>query len=173
MSERVLPERVRQSLESSASGDADIMFVTITHPELDGSIRLARDGADYLVDGETFHQSWFEIDILSDTDGPPKSRFRFPNVDRTAITMLREVVGPAIVAFDLYSSAWFDLSANPRTVKPGETLVATYSASNLFLTDITITPAEVSGTLRSWDYRQESWPDMLVSQEVFPGVWVR
>lgn len=171
MTERTLPEQVRQGYEASASGDADLIFVTITHPNLDSTIRLVTDGEDYVIDGLTYYKGGFDLEILSDDDGPPVSKFGFPNVDRKATMMLHKVNGPATVSFEVYSSSWFDLTASPRTVKPGVTIAATYSASNLFLTDITITPSSVNGTLRSWDYRQESWPNMMATQTLLPGVW--
>jgi hypothetical protein len=170
---RVIPLITREALERSSSGDALLIFVTVTHPDMPDVIRLVTDGADYLRDGKTWHKSWFELDLLTDDETPPQARFRFPNVDRAAITMLAAVSNPAKVSFEVISAAWFDLTVEPRVVKPAVTVEAAYDARHLFLTDITADAVQVEGTLRSWDYRQESWPDMRATEALLPGVYVR
>ncbi len=170
---RSIPLIDRRAIEQSNSPDAELIFVTITHPEMAETVRLVVDGHDYLIDGKTWNKSAFELDLLTDGDRPPTAPFRFPNVDRTAIAKLRRVNGPCRVAFDVYSSAYFDLTADPRTVKVGLTLEPIYSAKALFLTEVTADDVMVEGTLRSWDYRQESWPDMRATKRLLPGAYAR
>lgn len=170
---RSIPIIDRRSMEQPSSGDAELVFVTITHSEMADVVRLVVDGYDYLIAGNIWHKSAFELDLLTDNDKPPSAQFRFPNVDRAAIAKLRSVTGPCRVAFEVYSSVYFDLSADPRTVKPGLTLEPIYSASALFLTEVTADDVAVEGTLRSWDYRQESWPDMRATKRLVPGAYAR
>ena len=178
---RAIPVISRRLLEQSSSGVPILVFVTVSHPTLETPIRLVVDGADYVVNGDTFHQSFFELDLLTDTEQPPQARFRFPNVDRTAITLLRRVSGPCRVEFALLPASWFDLTVEPRTVKTGLTVTWSrapagsliYKAASLFLTEITADQSQVEGTLRSWDYRQESWPDKRTTQALTPGVFAR
>lgn len=170
---RVIPVIARQALEQSSSKDAVLVFVTITHPEMVDIIRLVIDGVDYLIDDVTWHRSFFELDLLTDEDTPPQARFRFPNVNRVAINMLSRVATPARVQFDLISSAYFDLTADPRTVLPGMTPELIYSAKALFLVDITADEVQVEGTLRSWDIRVESWPDKRATEALTPGAFMR
>ena len=171
--ERAIPVSVRELLEQSHSDDALLFFVTITHPELTGDIRLVIDGADYVIGGNTWHKSNFDLQLLNDSEGPPQATFRFPNVDRSATMMLRNVNGPARVIFDIYPASYFDLSADPRTVKNGVTLTSVYTAQELFLVNVAISSTEVSGNLKSWDYRQENWPDVLATETLLPGVWAQ
>jgi len=169
---RVVPIVTRESLERSSSGDAMLIFVAVTHPDLPDVIRLVTDGADYMR-AALWHKSWFELDLLADDERPPVARFRFPNVDRAAITMLARVSNPARVSFEVISSAWFDITAEPRTVKPGLTVEPAYEARHLYLTDISADQVQVEGTLRSWDYRQEAWPGLRATESLLPGVYVR
>lgn len=179
---RTIPVIARRAFERSSSGDPVLIFVTVRHPTIEVPIRLVVDGADYEVNGTTFYKSFFELDLLSDTESPPSAQFRFPNVDREAISRLRRVSGPCRVEFALLPASYFDLTAEPRVVKPGLTVVwarakdggsLVYKASALFLTDIKADQTQVEGTLRSWDYRQEMWPDKRVTQALLPGVFAR
>lgn len=170
---RTIPVLNRKVLEQSSAGEAFLAFVTITHPQVSYTIRLVLDGADYEIGGNTWHKSFFELELITDTEQPPSAKFRFPNVDRAAITMLQAVANPPRVAFDLISTAYFDLTAEPRTVKPDTTVEYLYRARGLFLTDITADSVQVEGTLRGHDYRQESWPDKRVTQTLLPGAFVR
>lgn len=170
---RVIPVVTRRNLEASSSAEALLFFVTVTHPEMVDVIRLVTDGVDHVRDGATWHKSWFELDLLSDDESPPQARFRFPNVDRAAITMLRGVTGPARVRFEIVSADHFDPTTDPRTVKPGVTVTAAYTAAGLFLTDVTADAVQVEGTLRSWDYRQEAWPDRRATKDLLPGAYAR
>lgn len=179
---RVIPIIAQRAAERSSSGNPVLIFVTVSHPTIETPIRLVVDGADYEVNGVTFHRSFFELDLLTDTESPPRARFRFPNVDREAITRLRMVSGPCRVEFALLPASYFDLTADPRVVKSGLTVTwarakdggsLIYKASALFLTEVTANQAQVEGTLRSWDYRQEQWPGKRSNQALLPGVYAR
>lgn len=170
---RAIPALTREGLEGSASDDPLIVFAVVDHPDLIQKIRLVTDGVDYVLDGETYHKSYFLLDILTDDETPPRGRFRFPNVDRAAITMMRHVNGPPRVSLYVYSGSYWDITADPRTVLSGLTPTPAYAAERLFLTDITATAEEVEGTLRSWDYRQEAWPDKRATEDLLPGVFMR
>ena len=174
---RTIPLVTQRSLEQSSSGEALLLFVTVTHPDMIDIIRLVTDAADYVrtVDGEevTFHKGRFDLDLLTDDESPPQARFRFPNVNRQAITMLRHVSSPARVKFELISADYFDQTDDPRTVIPGQTVTPVYVASSLFLTEITADDVQVEGTLRSWDLRQEAWPDVRVTEALLAGVYAR
>ena len=118
-------------------------------------------------------QSAFDLVLLSDTDEPPRARFGFPNVDRASVNRLREVVDPPRVKFEIVPSNYFDLNVEPRVAKAGVTPTAIYTAKSLFLTDIKTDSVRVEGTLRSWDYRQEQWPDKRVTKPLLPAIYER
>lgn len=169
---RVVPVISRAETERSSSGAAHLIFVAVSHPRMTDAIRLVVDGADYMIEGKRWHKSAFELDLLTDDETPPRAKFRFPNVDRRAIHMLERVAEPAHVEFRVVTSSYFDLTANPRTVRPGMIVQPMYTASHLLLTDITADAVMVSGTLRSWDYRREMWPNRLAVRSLLPGAFV-
>jgi hypothetical protein len=170
---RTIPTVLQRSLEQSSSGDPILIFVEVTHPSLVQTIRLVRDGVDYVMDGETWARSWFEIDWLTDEESPPQAKFRFPNVDRAAITMLEKVDTPVRVALHVVSASYFDLGTDPRVARNGVTVEKAMTASGLFFTEVTADQVQVEGTLRSYDYRQEPWPVTRAIQSLTPALYMR
>lgn len=167
---RSVPLVTARALEAQTSDDPLIVFVTIAHETLDAPIRLVLDGADHLRSGALHHKSAFELALLSDDDSPPVTRFTFPAVDRQALTRLAGVTEPATVSFEVLASSAFDQSTDPRQEKPDATAI--YSATHLFLTEINVDAMSCEGTLRSWDYRQEAWPNLRATQAIAPGAWL-
>jgi len=170
---RSIPLITRQSLEDYCSAEALAFFVEIGHEDVDESVRLVTDAVDYVMDGETWHKSWFEITLLTDTDKPPETKFSFPNVDRSKTMQMEGLNGPVTVNFWVISTAYFDRTADPRTVLAGETVVAAYQALHINLVNVRVTGASVQGTLRGLDIRSEIWPGLWVTQALFPGVYLQ
>ena len=169
---REIPIVMRQKLEAEFSDDAALFFVALAHEDLSDDIRLVTDGVDYEFEDETWHKSWFELTPPTDTEGPPTSKFVFPNVDRRATNLLERVTEPVTVRFRIFSAAYFDLSAAPRTVRAGATPTPALDARHQYLIDIRADPMRVEGKLRAIDYRREAWPARRVTQEDFPGAFL-
>lgn len=167
---RSVPLVTARALEAQTSDDPLIVFVAVAHETLDAPIRLVLDQVDYLRSGALYHASAFELALLSDDDSPPMTRFTFPAVDRQALTRLAGVTEPATVSFEVLAASAFDPSTDPREEKPGASAI--YSATHLFLTDITVDAMSCEGTLRSWDYRQEAWPNLRATKAMAPGAWL-
>lgn len=170
---RPIPILSRRALERSSQDDPFVVFVTITHPTMTDVINLVIDGADYVWDDVTYAKSYFELELLTDIESPPEAKFSFPNVNRSAITKLRKVVSPCRVEFKIVSGSYFNMNVEPRVVKDGLTVETLYEAHALFLTEIKADQIMVEGRLRSWDYRQEQWPDKRVTKSLLPGVYAR
>lgn len=168
---REIPIITLRALQQEASDDATILFVSIRHPALDGVIRLVGDGEDFVLDGQTFHKGGFELSLLTDEESPPTASFSFPNVKRDLMARMETVTDPAGIQFEAYSSAYFDTNKVPRTAKAGMVPQPFYQARHLWLTDVEVNAERVSGTLRSRDYRQETWPGRRATPELTPGVW--
>ena len=172
-----IPIISRRELERSSSGEVFLVFVTITHPEITDEINLVVDAYDYIWNGDTFHQSYFELNLISDDENPPQANFSFPNVKREAMARLSTVVQPCRIAFYILPASYFDLTITdpntPRPVLAGVTPTPVYTAVQLFLTSIKADPVMVTGTLRSWDYRTEMWPNKIVTKGLLPGVYAR
>lgn len=172
---RSIPVISRRELEKNNTGEVFLVFVSITHPEITDEINLVVDGYDYIWNGKTWHKSYFELEILTDDDSPPQANFSFPNVKREAMARLSTVVQPCRVAFYIVASSYFDLSiTDENTPRPALVTPQTaYKAERLFLTSIKADPIMVSGSLRSWDYRTEMWPNKRVTKALLPGVYAR
>ncbi|PHP68177.1 hypothetical protein CSC94_05870 [Zhengella mangrovi] len=170
---RSVPASTRLELEREASGEALLLFVDITHPELGNeTIRLVSDGVDYELDGNLYTRGGFDLQLLTDSDQPPSAKFTFSNVDRSATNMLADVDGPAEVRMRAISTEYFNTREDPRVVLDGVTVVAAYDAQRLYLTDITMDDVACAGTLRGYDYRQESWPSKIATEALCPGLFV-
>lgn len=169
--QRVLDVITQRSFEKEASPDANICLVTITHSGLDEIIRLAGDGADWLFEGQTYDKGGFDLTLVSDDDKPPVARFSFPNVNRPLTARIEVMTEPAEVMFQIVSSAYFNLSAEPRVAKAGMSPIAFYTAKHLQLIDVEATAEIVSGTLRIRDFRQEIYPSRRATPDITPGVW--
>jgi hypothetical protein len=178
---RTIPILAREYLEQESSPQAFLIFVEITHPEIEDVFNLVVDGADYIWDNtvggtdptKDWMASYFTLELLTDTESPPEAKFSFPNVNREAISKLADVSTPARVSFYVVPTSYFDLTVDPRTVLPGFTVATVYAASALFLIGITANQISVDGTLRGWDYRQEQWPDKRSTKALTPGVYAR
>ena len=64
----------------------------------------------------------------------------------------------------------FDLSVAPR-VPLGPSVEHIYVARHLYLTDVEGDVLQLSGTIRWWEYTQESWPALRATQNRFPGLY--
>lgn len=174
---RRIPIISRRELERGSTGEVMTFFVSITHPEMSDDINLVVEGYDYSWNNKTWHKSYFEMELLSDDDTPPKAQFSFPNVNRAAMARLSDVVQPCRIAFYVLPVSYFDLSITdpdtPRTVLPGVVVEPIYAASALFLTGIKADPIMVTGSIRSWDYRTEMWPNVRATKLLTPGVYAR
>ena len=175
---RYTPLLNRETFELDASPHAVLAFITVTHPQMAETIRLVLDGVDYLVEGNLYKGTWLELGLLSDSDKPPQFTFRFPNVDRRSMNLLRSVISPPRLTLELTTSAYFDRSLDPRELRTDITTewsnnppngVLSYRARGLFITDTTSSSQEVEGTCRSWDYRQEEWPSLRAKESLLPG----
>jgi|GEM_PF-1663340 len=170
---RIVPSIARRSHERSSSPDADLMFMEVTHRASADVIRLVIDGVDYKIGDDIWHKSFFEYELVTDTEDPPTTRVRFANVDRKSVGLLTRVVDPARVRLMVITSAYFDLSTDPRTVKAGYTIQPTYEARSLDLIDVTINDITVEGTLKSRDLRQEVYPNLRAIKSRLPGAHLR
>lgn len=174
---REVPIFSRRELEKSNTGEVFLVFVAITHPEITDEINLVIDGFDYSWNNKTWHKSYFELTLVSDDESPPQASFSFPNVKRDAMARLSTVVQPCRIAFYIVAASYFDLSIDdpdtPRPVLPGLTVQTSYKAEKLFLTSIKAGPVMVEGTLRSYDYTTEMWPNKRVTKALLPGVYQR
>lgn len=160
---------IRSDLQSAASPNAVLAFLTIRHRNLVEPIRVVSDPIDFSVDGVLYIGCPFDIVLLTDEDQAPMTSIRVQNVDRRIGEAIRTVNDRATVTLEVRSTADFDLATVPRTeVGPSSVI---YGFSNFDLIDVTVTPIEVSGTLMLRDFTQEPWPGKRATQSRCPGLF--
>lgn len=167
----------RQAFERQETDEAPLIFARISHPSFPTPICVVNDAGavggapmTYLWRGEEWAAFPFDLEYLTDTDEFPTSRFTFQNVDLEIGERVRAVTSPMRLNIYVLHSSDFDLTVNPRvTIDTDAT--PDVQAEHLFLTDVTVDALNVSGTIRSWDYTQESWPAMRATQDRCPAVY--
>lgn len=169
MTSRDVPLSVRREFEKQESGHVPLIFLTITHPQVQDAIRVVSDIKDYVFGGLTYVGFPFDILLPSDSDGPPTATLSIQNVDRVIGDTLRQVSDPARMSIVIVSSADFDLAVDPRT-EIG-TAPEMFRYDHGFLVDVEVDVLQVTGTIRGWDYRSELWPGLRATQDMCPGLF--
>lgn len=145
-------------LMAMESPDAMLFFLTVYHPMIE-TFRMVRNNVDIVSRGDTYHKSWFQIDILNDNDQMPKAQIAIPNIDRTISIELQKLIDPAFMTLEVASSAYLD---NPIA-----------RAALLELKLINIEPFVITGLLSRIDHSQEIIGTKYVVPSKFPGLFRR
>lgn len=166
---RNVPASVRADIEREANSDALLVFITITHPDLLEPIRVVNDPENFTLSGALHVGFEFRIELLSDNDSPPTARLTIQNVDRRIGDTLLRTVNPPRIELQIVAASEFDTTVSPRTELG--TAARIYRAQHLYLTDVSGDKLQVSGTLRSFDYTQETWPALRATEARYPGLY--
>lgn len=147
-----------------------LVFVMIEHPRLPEPIRVVRDAAGLYYEwaGSTWVAMPFGMSIMSDGDGRPETILRIPNVTGKYREALVNQSEPPRVTAWLISSAYFDITVNPRTTIG--TPEIDWSHVPLEMVDVRVTPAEISGRVTMPNLSQEPVPSVRVTADRFPGI---
>lgn len=167
---RTLSTTFNEAINQQESAEFALVFLDIRHPSLGDVIRVVSNSQNIDINGKLYQAFQFDIKILSDTEQTAKSQITVQNVDRVIGQALLDAVNPPVVDLTIYSSARFDESVVPHTAIDNPPQFE-YQALNLFLTETTIDGNSVTGTLRSWDYMQESYPGIRATEENCPGLF--
>lgn len=169
MTERSIPAAVQAELERSASPDAILGFLTITHPSLSVPIRLVSDIFDYIYGGETYLGLPFDWRLVTDEDTAPTAQLMVSNIDRRIGAVLRQTSERPRLALVLLSSRDFDLSVVPRTALGTPSVI--YQFSHFELSDVSADAVQLSGTIRLFDPTGEPWPAIRATARRCPGLF--
>ena len=168
---RVISASLRKELESPESAEAVLVFITISHPDFDDSIRVVSDSASYVWKGDTYIGFPFDIVLLSDDDKPPTASLTVQNVDRRIGMAIENITTPPRLRIDVLGASWFDQTVNPRVALDMPEPDADYTADMLFLNDVEVSAFEVKASIVSWNYVQEVWPGIRATQSRLPGLY--
>ncbi|WP_337183859.1 DUF1833 family protein [Shinella sp.] len=170
MIERDIPQSARRELERQESAEIFLIFLTIRHRSLPEPVRVVSDPADYMLDGNRYQGFEFEISLLSDTEEAPTARLTVQNVDRRIGEAVRDAVSPPRLDIEVIAGSQFDMTVTPRVPLDGS-VERVYAARHLYLTDVDGDVLQLTGTIRLWDYTQETWPALRATQNRFPGLY--
>lgn len=175
---RTLSATAVSDLLRQEAADELLFFVTLSHDTLAQPIRVVRDSGTY--QGEAASYTWqdvswtcfpFEVQWVSDTDGPPEARLVVANVDRTVGQAIDNLTTAPTVRIDLVLRSEFDLAVNPRVALDGIDPDPEATADGLLLVDAEVTAQAVSGRLVMIDYTQEVYPNMRATPTRTPGLY--
>lgn len=151
---RTISTTFRTAAQATNSGDVALLFATISHPDWADDLRFVSDTVDYVWNGKTFLGAMFDVSILSDTDTPPQAKFTFPNVDQSIGELIENTNSPPTIRLDISLSGFFNLTVTPR-VPIGAQPTPEYTATNLWISDVTVDAIQVSGRIVSLDLTRE------------------
>ncbi len=171
---RVLPATVIREINKQNSAEAYLVFVTIMHPKLNEVIRVVTDTENFILDTSKPTEIWqgftFEIKILSDSDEMPQAQIKMQNVDRRVGTSVLNSGEVVRLNIEVIALSQFDVAVFPRVpfAMPVERI---YSAKGLFLTMVKGDSFYLSGTIKSYDYTQETWPGIRATEDRCPALY--
>lgn len=173
--ERTLTPAFREAMEKQETEAFPLIFLRIRHPSLVDEIRLVRNGSDVVLNasdtGELVYKGAdFQVNILSDGEGSATAQLQVQNVDLEIGNALIDAFDPARIDLEIYSSALFNESVVPHPpIVPNPAYE--FQALYLFLVEASIRDDFVTGTLRGWDYTQETYPGIVATEDRFPGLF--
>lgn len=168
--ERDLPLSVIREIERQCSEEAYVVFMTIYHDDLHDPIPVVSDPENFVLDGLEYQGFEFKVTLLSDNDDAPQARLSIMNVDERIGQAVLESTSPVNLTIQVIPLSEFNMNTYPRTELDNPSLRA-YRATHLRLTDVAGDLMQITGTIKSWDYSQESWPSIKATQSRFPGLY--
>lgn len=162
----------RNDLQAQNAVDMEVIFATLTHPDLEAEIRVARDSVDYFWEGNTYTRGMFDIELISDDERPPRGRISVPNVDRRIGEAVLNILTPIDMRLDIFAVSDFDvLTSGTRTSSSSPDPDPLLSFTNLQLLNVACTSVALEAEITSWDLSNEPFPGVRVTKDKFPGLF--
>ena len=168
--ERDISQVVNRELDKEDSEEILLVFLTIFHQNLYEPIRVVSDPENFILDGNEYQGFEFSISLLSDGDNPPRANLSMQNIDKKIPTSILASTEPIILNIEVIPISEFDEGEFPR-IALNDPVKREYRAKYLRLTDVTGNGIQINGTMRSWDYTQESWPALRATEDRFPALF--
>ena len=173
MLSRVVTDVTRRELDRQESAEFYLVFLTINQRDLKDAITVVSDPEDFTLNSVLFKGFQFDIKLLNDGESMPQAQLTVQNVDKSIGNAILNISDPPRLEIQVIAGSMFDLGTYPRVpIYAADTDVArVYRAKQLYLTEVEGDEMTVSGTIRSWDYTQETWPGMRATANRFPGLY--
>ena len=148
----------RQALNAAETGEAFLVLLTLSHPDLGEPLRVTSDAVDTVSRGMTFMAFPFSLSLPSDEDSrAPEARLSIDNIDRQIVKTLRNLGSAPYVLIEIIRAA------DPDTVEA--------QFQDFRLTAVTYDSHVVEGNLTVEDFTSEPFPAGIFSPGFFPGLF--
>lgn len=146
------------ALWAQQTNEAIIPLLTITHPEMEDTLRFALNPVDFVSRGETFLAFPFDLQAPSDSaDRPPQGNLAVSNIDRRMAAFLEGVITPPQVDLEIV------LASTPDTVE--------VAWLGLELQNPKYNLGRIEGLLQFQKTENEGFPKGILSPSYFPGMF--
>lgn len=156
---RTLSANLRRALYAQETGEAVVLLLALSHPQLQLPIRVCNAGGDVVSGGQTYPHFPFEVALPPEDDvAPPSVELRICNVDREIVRAVRSLPsGPMQVELSLV------LLSAPDQVEAGP--------FRFSLRDVRYDAGVVSGQLMFEDVLNEPYPADAFTPSRAPGLF--
>lgn len=154
---RSISALARSEINAQQTGEAILLMLQITAPDIDGVIRVVRDSQDLVSRGHTYQRFPFDIEIPGEAEeAPPLIKLAIANADRRIVQAVRETVGPITVILEAV------LASTPDTIEAGP--------FEFRLRNVDYDDNQVTGSLHFEDLMNEPYPGDSFTPALFPGL---
>ncbi len=149
---------LQQAIFSAETGEAFIILLTITHPDLPAPLRVTNDGVDVTSRSNLYQSCPFQLTLpIEDHTRAPRAQLQIDNVDRVMVQSLRSITTAPTILIEIVMSSALD--------------VVESSVPDFTLSNVNYDALIISGDLTLEDFLQEPYPAGVFDPGRFPGVF--
>lgn len=149
----------RRAAYASQTGEAFLVLLALSHPQMAEPILVSSDAVNTYVGGDTYQPFPFQISMPSDTDdAPPRVQLTIDAVDRSIIRAVRGLSGAPITV-----TQTIVLGSSPDTIEAGP--------FTFDLREVEYDAVEISGSLQYADIINEPYPSETFARSTTPGAF--
>ena len=155
---RPVSTTAKAALFAPQTGEAFLILLTLSHPNLATPIRVSSDAVNTASRGDLFIAYPFDLTLPDDEEQrPPRARLVIDNVDRQIVATIRTLQSAPTLLIEIVRAN------DPNTVE------ARFSDFKLF--DITYDSQVITADLTLEDFTAEPYPAATFSPSLFPGLF--
>lgn len=155
---RSVSTTAKAALFAPETGEAFLILLTLSHPDLAVPIRVSSDAVNTISRGDLFIAYPFDLTLPDDEEQrPPRARLVIDNVDRQIVATIRTLQSAPTLLIEIIRAS------DPNTVE------AKFSDFKLF--DITYDSQVITADLTLEDFTAEPYPAATFSPSLFPGLF--
>jgi hypothetical protein len=150
--------RFKAGVFAQETGEAFLVLLSISHPDMETPIRLANNYSDVVSNGETYIGFPFGIALPGDSDeNLPQTQIAIDNVDQRVIQAIRELSGPPTMTISVV------LADTPGVIEAGPFAMT--------LREVNYDDQVITATVAYEDVLNEPYPGDFFTPANFPGLF--